>query len=166
VNKKVLFAIMIFAIVFLTAQFALSHSNQDFDGHFTMDVPFGKHYSDVAWCRANGALGCKCEYWEDDAGCELDDGEIIVYYYNNSLLVEGESNAWQHAVNDLTTSYLYDIYQNDGKSLILTSDLGMRNMPPYLVGKVNHDGSKAVFVGSRSLDDAMHYADTIEFSEV
>ena len=165
-NKKVLLIIIIIAIVFSIFQFGMIHSSQDFDGHFTMDIPLGDHYSDVAWCRANGALGCKGEYWEDNAGCELDDGEMVVYYYNNSLLVEGESNAWQHAVNDLTTSYLYEIYQNDGNSLILTTDIDMRNMPPYLVGKVDNDGSEAVFVGSRNLDDAMHYANTIEFSEV
>ena len=162
-NKKVLLIIVIFAIILFMFQFVLGHSNQDFDGHFMMEVPFGDHYSNVAWCWANGALGCEGEYWEDSAGCELDDGEMIIYYYNNSLLCDGESNAWQHAVNGLTTSYLYEIYQNDGNSLVLTTNIGMRNMPPYLVGKANQDGSEAVFVGSKNLDDAMRYANTIEF---
>ncbi len=139
-------------------------SNQDFDGLFTMDVPLGQHYSDVAWCWANGALGCAKEYWEDNAGCEIDGDEIVIYYYNNSLLVEGESNAWQHAINDLTTSYLYEIYQNDGDSILLTNDIGMSNMPPYLIGKVNDDGSKAVFVGGYNLDVLKKYSDSIEFN--
>ena len=138
-------------------------STYDFDGLFAMDVPAGQHYSDVAWCRANGALGCAREYWEDNAGCEIDGNEFVVYYYNNSQLVEGESNAWQHAINDLTGSYLYTVYQDDGDSIILTNDIGMRNMPQYLVGKVNGDGSKVVFVGGYDLDDLKKYADSIEF---
>ena len=47
--------------------------------------------------------------------------------------------------------------------MILTNDIDMRKMPPYLVGKESPDGSEAVFVGSRNLDDAKHYANTIEF---
>ena len=56
-NKKVLVIIIILAIVSLMAVFALNTSNQDFDGHFAMDVPLGKHYSDVAYCRPNGGAG-------------------------------------------------------------------------------------------------------------
>lgn len=138
-------------------------STQDFDGLFTMNVPLGHHYSDVAWCRSNGALGCAKEYWEDDSGCEIDGNEMVCYFYDNSQLVEGESNAWQHAVNDLTVSYLYKVYQDDGNSLVLTNDIGMRNMPPYLVGKVNEDGSKAVFVGGYNLNNLKKSADSIEF---
>ena len=138
-------------------------STQDFDGLFTMNVPLGQHYSDVAWCRSNGALGCAKEYWEDDAGCEIDGNEMVCYYYDNSQLVEGESNAWQHAVNDLTVSYLYKVYQKDGNSLVLTNDIGMRNMPQYLVGKVNEDGSKVVFVGGYDLNNLKKSADSIEF---
>ena len=138
-------------------------STYDFDGHFTMNVPLGKHYSDVAWCRPNGALGCAAEYWEDGAGCELDKNEFVVYYYNNSLLVEGESNALQHSLNGLNTSYLYKIEQNYGNLFVLTNDIGMRNMPPYLVGTANDDGSEAVFVGGHNLNDLKRYAHSVEF---
>lgn len=139
------------------------NSTQNFDGNFTMDVPFGDHYKNVAWCWANGALGCADEYWEDDAGCDLDESEMVIYYYDDSLISGGESNALEHAVDDLTTSYLYEIYQNDGNSLVLKTDVFMHNTPPYLVGKANDDGSKVVFVGGHHLDDLRKYADTVEF---
>ena len=139
-------------------------STQDFDGLFTMDVPLGQHYSDIAWCLSNGALGCANEYWEDNAGCEIDGDEFVVYYYDNSQLVEGESDAWQHATNDLTTSYLYEVYQNDGDSLVLKNDIGMKNMPLYLVGKADANQSKAVFVGGYNLDVLKKYSDSIEFN--
>ncbi len=112
-----------------------------------MDVPLGQHYSDVAWYWANGAVGCVKEYWEDNAGCEIDGNELVIYYYDNSQLVEGESNVWQHAINDLTTSSFYEIYQNDGDSILLINDIEMSNMRPYLIGKVNDDESKVIFVG-------------------
>ena len=108
-------------------------------------------------------MGCAKEYWERDAGCEIDRDEIVIYYYDNSLVCDGESNAWQHAINDLTTSYLYEIYQNDGDSIVLINYLGMRNMPPYLVGKVNNDGSQVVFVGGHNLDDLKKCANTVKF---
>ena len=138
-------------------------SSQDFDGNFTMDVGFGKHYEDVSWCRPNGALGCAGEYWEDDAGCDLEENDIVVYYYDNSLLVDGESNAWQHAVNDLTMSYLYEIVQDDGDLVVLKTDIYMHNTAPYLVGKSNADGSKAVFIGGYHPDELKKYADSVEF---
>ena len=138
-------------------------SSQDFDGNFTMNVPFREHYTNVAWCWANGALGCADEYWEDNAGCDLDENEMVIYYYDNSLLCDGESDACQHALNALTTSYLYDLYQNDGNSLVLKTDLNMHNTPTYLVGKANADESKVVFVGGHNLNDLKKYADTIEF---
>ena len=140
------------------------NSSQDFDGNFTMDVPMGKHYSNVAWCWSNGALGCADEYWADDAGCDLRENDMVVYYYDNSLLIGGESNAWQHAVDDLTTSYLYEIFQDDGNSLVLKTDVFMHNTPPYLVGKPNEDGSKVVFVGGYHLNDLNRYIDTVEFN--
>lgn len=141
------------------------NSTQDFDGNFTMDVPLGNHYRNVVWCLSNGhgALGCADEYWEDNAGCDLNVNDMVIYYYDNSLLYDGESNAWQHTVNDLTRYYLYEIYQDDGNSLVLKTDYCMHNTPTYLVGKVNGDGSKVVFVGGHKLDDLKKYADTIEF---
>ncbi|WP_406537106.1 hypothetical protein [Methanobrevibacter sp.] len=139
------------------------NSTYDFDGLFTIDLPRGQNYWNVAWCHSNGALGCKNEYWEKDAGCEINGNEVVIYFYNNSLLSDGESNAWQHAINDLTSSYFYKVDQNDGNLIVLTNDIGMRNMPPYLVSKVNNDGSKVVFVGGHNLDDLKKYADSIEF---
>ena len=138
-------------------------STYDFDGLFTMDIPIGKHYSNAAWCKPSGGLGCANEYWEDNAGCEIDQDEFVVYYYNNSILCDGESNAWQHAVNGLTTSYLYDVYQNNGGMLVLTNDIGMRNLPPYIVGVTNDDGSEVVFVGGFNLDDLKKYASSVNF---
>ena len=93
----------------------------------------------------------------------MDKNEFVVYYYNNSLLVEGESNALQHSLNGLNTSYLYKIEQNDGNLFVLTNDIGMRNMPPYLVGTANDDGSEVVFVGGYNLNDLKRYAHSVEF---
>jgi hypothetical protein len=139
------------------------NSTQDFEGLFTMDVPLGQHYADVAWCRPNGRLGCEKEFWEDNAGCQIDDDEMVIFYYDNSQIVGGESNAWQHAINDLTTSYLYEISQNDEDAIVLTNDIEMQNLPQYLVGKVNNDGSKVVFVGGYNLDDLKSYANSVAF---
>lgn len=162
-NKKLLIVIVILAIVLLIFSFPLNLFAQDFEGHFTMNVPMGKQYRDIAYCLPNGGLGSIAEYWEVNTDCEIDDGDIVVYYYNNSLLVEGESSAWQHALNGLTTSYLYQRAPDDGDLVILTNDVDMRRMPPYLAGKSNDDGSEAVFVGGRNLDDVKRYASTIEF---
>ncbi len=161
-NKKVLVIIIILAVISLTAIFALNSSNQDFDGLFTMDVPLGKHYSDTAYCRANGGLGSKCEYLEDNAGCDIEEGDIVVYYYNTSLLTGGESNALEHVLNGLTTSYFYQA-SKEGDLIILTNDEDMKKMPPYLAGKSSENGDEVVFVGGRSLNDVKHYANTIEF---
>ena len=143
--------------------FPLMSLNQDFDGLFTMNVPIGKHYSDVAWCWANGGLGCKNEYWaDDDLDGIINDGEIVVYYYNNSLLSKGESNALEHSLNVLTKSYLFQL-QQDSDLIILTNDIGMNAVPSYLVGVSNEDGSEVVFVGGRNINDVKHYASTVEF---
>ena len=162
-NKKVLIVIVILGVILLFAFSSLISANQDFDGKFTMNVPLGNHYSDVAWCLPNGALGCKGEYREDNAGCDIENGDIVVYYYNNSLLAEGESNALEHALNGLTTSYLYQFDSRDGDLYILTNDIGMNALPPFLAGKSNDDGSEVVFVGGTSLNDVKHFAATIEF---
>lgn len=139
------------------------NSTYDFDGIFSVDLPSGRNYWNVAWCHDNGALGCKNEYWDKDAGCEINGDEVVVYYYNNSLIDETESNAYQHAINVLTKTYLYYVYQNDGNSIILKNDLGMNAVPPYLVGKVSEDGNEVVFVGGHQLDDLKKYADSVEF---
>lgn len=136
---------------------------QNFDGLFTVDVPVGQHYSNVAWCLPNGRLGCANEYWEDNADCEIDGNEIVIYYYDNSLLVEGESNALQHALHGLNTSYLYKIHGRDGNLFVLSNDIGMRKMPPYLVGVANDEGSEVVFVGGNNLNDLKRYASSVKF---
>lgn len=161
-NKKIFIALIIIVLIFVVAIFSLPLSNQNFDGLFRMNVPLGKHYSDTAYCWSNGGLGSAREYWEDNAGCDIEDGDIVVYYYDSSILGAGESNAFQHAVDGLTTSYLYKAHR-EGDLIILTNDPDMTKMPPYLAGVSNEDGSEAVFVGGRSLDDVKRYANTVEF---
>lgn len=162
-NKKViLILIIIMAFIFIMAVTSIK-SSQDFDGLFVMDIPMGEHFTDVAYCLPNGALGCSREYLDDNTGCWLEDDDIMICYYNDSYLAQGESDAWQHAVNGLTTTYLYQIVQDDGNSLVLTNDIGMKMMPPYLVGVKNDDGSKAVFVGGYHLDELKNYANSVEF---
>ncbi len=161
-NKKIILIIVIFVVIALLLIMPIN-STHDFEGLFTIELPICQKYQNVAWCWPNGALGCKNEYWEVNAGCEINDNEVVIYYYDNSLLSDGELDAWQHAVNDLTTSYFYEFNQNDGNLLILTNDLDMKNMPPYLVGTKNDDNSKVVFVGGYHLDDLKKYADSIEF---
>lgn len=87
---------------------------------------------------------------------------IVVYYYNNSLLSQGESNALEHSLNVLTKSYLFQP-QQDSDFIILTNDVGMKAVPSYLAGVSNDDGSEVVFVGGRNLNDVKHYASTVEF---
>lgn len=162
-NKKLIVVAVILLIISLTSVYGIFFSNQNFEGKFTMDVPMGKHYQDVAYCYPNGGLGCIAEYVDTGSDDYFEEGDIIVYYYNNSLLVDGESNAWQHAINGLTTSYLFKLDHNDGDLTILTNDLDMNAIPHYLVGKSNDDGSEAVFVGGNNLDDVKRYAGTVEF---
>ena len=162
-NKKILVVIIILAIGLLIYAFPINLFAQDFEGHFTMNVPMGKQYRDVAYCLPNGDLSSAAEYWEVNTDCEIDDGEIVVYYFNNSILSDGESNALQHALNGLTTSYMYQQASNDGNLIVLTNDIDMKGLPPYLAGKSNEDGSEAVFVGGRNLNDVKNYANTIEF---
>lgn len=163
-NKKIL---VIFLIIVFVAILGVSSQNifsQDFDGSFSMNVPLGQHYSDVAYCRENGALGCAREYWADsNDDCTIDENDIVVYYYDNSLLVDGEANAYDHALGALTTSYLYNLQDKDGRLMILTNDISMKNLPPFLVGVNNGDGSEVVFVGGYHLDELKDYANSIEF---
>lgn len=161
-GKKIL-TIIVIAFIALLALGSFNFASQDFDGLFTMEVPLGQHYSNFAWCWSNGALGCLNEYREDNAGCYIENGDMVIYYYNNSCLVDNEANAYEHALNALTTSYLYEYKGNDGDLIVLTNDIGMKAMPPYLVGKSSDDGSEIVFVGGKNLDDIKKYADTIEF---
>ncbi|WP_297826832.1 hypothetical protein [uncultured Methanobrevibacter sp.] len=139
------------------------HSTYDFNGLFTIDLPMGQEYSDVSWCHSNKPLSCAAEYWEKNAGCEIDGDEAVIYYYDTSLLVGGESNVYKHAVNVLNKTYLYKIYQKDGNLLIMRNDIGMTNLPEYLVGVGSDDGSKAVFVGGYNLEKLKSYASSIKF---
>lgn len=161
-GKKIL-TIFIIAFIALFALSSLNFASQDFDGLFTMDVPLGQHYSNVAWCKPSGGLGCLNEYWEDNAGCDIEEGDMVIYYYNNSGLVDNEANAREHALNTLTTSYMYEYNGNDGDLIVLTNDIDMKAMPPYLVGKSSGDDSEIAFVGGKNLDDIKRYAGTIEF---
>ena len=44
------------------------------------------------------------------------------------------------------------------------NDLGMHNVPEYLVGVTNDDGSKMVFVGGYDLNMLKSYANSVKFS--
>ena len=79
----------------------------------------------------------------------------IGQHYNN--------DGWCWASGGLNTSYMYHINQNDGNFFVLTNDIGMRNIPPYLVGVANDDGSEVVFVGGYNLNDLIKRADSVEF---
>ena len=65
-STKILVFLVLLSVVALVLIMPIS-STYDFDGLFTVDLPMGQEYSNVAWGYANGALGCKNEYWEKDA---------------------------------------------------------------------------------------------------
>ena len=159
-KKIILFGVLV--LVFLVL-LSFNFANQDFDGKFTMNVPIGTHYSDTAYCLPNGKLGCVGEYWPDNSDCLIDDGDIVVFYYDDSLLQDGEANAYEHALGTLTNSYLYNLEQRDGDLIILTNSIEMQNLPHYLAGKVSEGGNEVVFVGGKNLDDVKRYANSIEF---
>jgi len=174
-GKKALLFMIILIVILITSVHAYQNGNsefnelfsstQDFDGLFTMKVPFGKHYSNVAWCLPSGRLGCLNEYWDDDdVDCNIGEDEMVIYYYNNSRLLEYESNAWRHTTDTLTKSYLYYFYQNDGNLVVLKNDIGMKMLPEYVVGVSNDDGSEVVFVGGYDLNMLKNYARSVEFN--
>lgn len=127
-----------------------------------MNLPLSQHYVEVAYCLPCGELGCEREYWEENAGCFIEGDEMVVYYYNESVLADGESDTWQHAITTLKSTYLYDDYGTDGKLVILNNSLPVRNVPQYLVGLSNDDNSEVVFVGGYNLDKLKFYANSIE----
>ena len=163
IKKKWLILMVIMALVCITAVNSFASSSQDFDGLFTMDVPLGQHYSDLTWCHSNKALGCTKQYCEDNSDCVIGENGFAVYYYDDSQLSVGESNAAEHAVHVLTTTFIYDFYQSDGDLIILHNNITMRNLPEYVVGVTNDDGSKVVFVGGYDLNNLKRYADSVEF---
>ena len=163
IKKKLLLLMVILALVCVTAVNSFATSSQDFDGLFTMDVPLGQHYSDLGWCHSNKPLGCTKQYCEDNSNCVIGEDDFAVYYYDDSQLSVGESNAADHSLYVLTTTFLYDFYQSDGDMIILHNDIGMQNLPEYVVGVRNDDSSKAVFVGGYDLDMLKKYANSVEF---
>ena len=163
IKKKWLLLMVILALVCVTAVSSFATASQDFDGLFTMDVPLGQHYSDLGWCHSNKPLGCTKQYCEDNSDCVIGENDFAVYYYDDSQLSAGESNAADHALHVLTTTFLYDFYQSDGDMIILHNDIGMQNLPEYAVGVRSDDESKVVFVGGYDLDMLKKYAGSVEF---
>ena len=163
IKKKWLLLMVILALVCVTAVNSFATSSQDFVGLFTMDVPLGQHYSDLTWCYSNKALGCTKQYCEDNSDCVIGEKDFAVYYYDDSRLSVGESNAAEHALHVLTTTFIYDFYQSDGDLIILHNNISMRNLPEYVVGVTNDDGSKVVFVGGYDLNMLKKYAKSVEF---
>ena len=157
IKKKWLLLMVILALVCVTAVNSFATSSQDFDGLFTMDVPLGQHYSDLT------SLGCTKQYCEDNSDCVIGKDDFAVYYYDDSRLPVGESNAADHAVHVLTTTFIYDFYQSEGDLIILHNNIDMRNLPEYVVGVRNDDSSKVVFVGGYDLNMLKKYADSVEF---
>ena len=137
------------------------YSYQNFDDHFCMNIGVGEHYEDVAWCKPCGSLGSTGEYWEQNAGCELNGDEVVIYYYNESALGDYENDVYQHVYFDLTTSYLYDKKYQDGKIIYFENQIDMRNLPKYLAC-VRH-GNEVVCVGGQSLAKVGQYAQSITF---
>lgn len=158
ISKKFLLLLPFIALIFVAVVSSVTIANQDFDGLFTMNTHIGEHFTEVWSCYQSKPLGCNKLYWEDNS-----DGELILVYYDDSNLMSYESNAWQYAINILNTTYLYKFYEEDGNLIVLTNDITMRNLPPYLVGVSNDDGSKAVFVGGYNLGELKTYAKSIEF---
>ncbi len=136
------------------------NSYQSFDDKFYVNTQPGEHYEDVAWCRANGALGCAAEYWEDDAGCEIDGDEVVIYYYNESIIAD-ESSVYEHVKRSLTTTYLYEEQQHKGKIIFFTCTIEMRNMPRYIACVGHND--EVVCVGGNNLDKIEQYAESVTF---
>lgn len=157
-NKKVYLSfIILVALVSILGIFAVNGISSDFDGLFSMNVPVGQKYHEVAYCLPNGGLGCALEYWEENAGCEINGNEFVVYYYNGSDTLD-------NTLNSLTSSYLYQYKSSEGDLMILQNQIeDMRNLPLYLVGKASGDGNQVVFVGGYHLDDLKKYANSIEF---
>ena len=135
---------------------------QNFDNQFYVSTQMNEHYEDVSWCKPNGALGCVAEYWEDDAGCELNGDEVAIYYYNESVLLDGESNVYHHVHENLIHSYLYKEQQHQGKNTLFKSTINMRNVPPYLMC-VRH-GNKVVCVGGENIDKIKQYSQSVVFN--
>ena len=165
IKKRWLLLIVILALIAITAVSSFTTATQDFDGLFTMNVPIGEHYSDAAWCYDNKPLGCAKEYLkDDDPNGVIDEDEFAVYYYDNSQVSGGYSNAADYSVHVLTTSFVYNFYQSDGDMLVFYNDIGMTNLPEYVVGVRSDDNSKAVFVGGYDLDMLKSYANSVEFT--
>lgn len=163
IKKRWILLIVILTLIAITAVSSFATATQDFDGLFTMNVPIGEHYSDAAWCYSNKPLGCAKEYLKDDFDGVIDEDEFAVFYYDDSQVAGGYSNAADYSIHVLTTSFVYNFYQSEGDMLVFYNDIGMKNLPEYVVGVRSDDNSKAVFVGGYDLDMLKSYASSVKF---
>ena len=157
IKKRWILLIVILTLIAITAVSSFATATQDFDGLFTMN------YSDAAWCYSNKPLGCAKEYLKDDFDGVIDEDEFAVFYYDDSQVAGGYSNAADYSIHVLTTSFVYNFYQSEGDMLVFYNDIGMKNLPEYVVGVRSDDNSKAVFVGGYDLDMLKSYASSVKF---
>lgn len=138
------------------------YDTQFFDGSFNMTVNLGKVYVPS---HSNGSLGSVREYTDNNSDGNFRQGDINVYYYNESVLKDNETDVLEHVLNELTDTYSYQINGNDGDLIILQNDKDMCGIPFFLVGKSSSNASKVVFVGGQNMNDLTGYAKTIVFSD-
>lgn len=142
----------------------IPYTNQNFDNLFTMEFPLGKEYVDISSNRSSGSLGSAREYVDNNSDGNLRQGDINIYYYDTSLLNSSQTNLLNHVLDDLTSTYSYQLNQNETDLIILQNENEMCGMPFFLAGKASDDGSKVVFAGGENLSELEQYVKTIEFS--
>lgn len=161
-SKKIflMFAVAVFAVFAISSlAFATDepYMNQTFDNLFSIELPLGENYSIAP---QNGSLGSACEYYQPSTNGNFRNGSIVVYYYDNSILDKNESDVLEHVLNDLTTTYSYQLNQNSDVK-ILQNDVDMCGIPPFLAGKSN--GNQVVLIGGENLGELESYVATIDF---
>lgn len=159
IMNKYIIMLLLLIVVLLTCTF--SYSYQNFDDNFHINTDAGEHYENIAWCRANGALGSAAEYWEDNAGCELNGDEVVIYYYNESVINNDENNVYEHVYHDLITTYLYEEMQRKNNLIFFKCKIDMKNMPQYLVLCTEQD--EVVCIGGNNLDKIERYGQSVIF---
>lgn len=165
--SKKIFTILAMALVAIFALSSLNFAfaddepyiNQTFDDVFTIEVPLEKTLSPAS---VNGSLGSVHEYYDSSTEGNFRNGGIIVYYYDDSILSDNESDVMGHVLQDLTTTYSYQLNQNDDEMAILENDADMCGIPPFLAGKSNGEG-KVVLVGGENLNELESYVNSIQF---
>ncbi|WP_407375315.1 hypothetical protein [Methanobrevibacter sp.] len=161
---KKIFTIFLVAVIAVLAlgSFAFAtdepYDTQNFGGSFNMTVHLGEVYVPS---QSNGSLGSVCEYINNNSDGNFRKGDINIYYYNESVLADNETDVLEHALGDLTTTYSYQINQNDDL-IILQNDKEMCGIPFFLVGKTN--GNEVVFLGGENMNELTQYANSIKFS--